>query len=518
MKFKKVISSVLLTALALPVFTGCQTASPAPAAGGETGGKELITPTYFFGTPSYLYTGDELVFKAIEQAQNIKFKVIPVPLASYTEKLSTTLASNEIPDLMSLRSSATSDQYGPQGAFVELNKYMDDKKMPNFVKMMDAYPPANALIKAPNGKVYGAPRIYDMDFRMDQTWLARVDILEKNNIAMPKTFDDLYNVMKKLKEIYPDSTPYTNRWGIGHLISGQAYFRNAPVGIGIDLDENKYIFGPATEGYKEALLFLKSAYKDGLLDKDFATLSDEQWTEKFATGKAFLTFDYPQAGDETIATNGSQLEPGWNFMSIVQPEYNGKRYGTPVLKGYYGCVRVISSKSKHIDRLVEFIDWSYSPEGVDAFMFGIEGESFTRDANGKAQLNSDIKYPANPSGTIDNHGLNEQNLFSVLSSEARDIYELNGQQMAKSTKVIKDNKAYGEPTYSAKFASDADRKKYNDLVTPINTYIEEASMKVIIGELDIAKWESDVLKTVEGMGLQEALDMINKAYVDTFNR
>ena len=36
---------------------------------------------------------------------------------------------------------------------------------------------------------------------------ARVDVFEKNGLEVPKTYDELYESCKKLKEIYPDIYP-----------------------------------------------------------------------------------------------------------------------------------------------------------------------------------------------------------------------------------------------------------------------------------------------------------------------
>lgn len=492
-------------------------ALPALAVADSDPGKisaQVIEPTFFFSTGSYLYTGDEVIFDVIARKTNIKFKPIPVPLNAYTEKLNTTMASGDLPDLMGLRSGTTAKKFGPDGAFVNMSEYLDRGDMPNFAKMLDAYPPARQLSKAPDGIIYGGPRIYDMDYRVDEMWLVRWDVLNKHNIANPTTFEEVYAMLKQLKELYPDSTPYTSRWGVSHCIGNQAYYRGSSMAFFVDPKAGKYLFGPSMEAYTDALVWLRDAYKDGLLDKEFPTLSDEQYNEKFATGKAFMTIDYPQGCDEIVKA-GVAVAPDWDFSAMVQPSYNGTRVGNYVLKGYYGYTKAISSQSKYKDELIRFIDWTYSPEGTEALLFGIEGEQFTKDAEGKYKLSDDLRTNDNPTGKIEFHGLNDQNIFSVLNTPARDYYEMGGPLMRKSTELIVANGAFGEPIYGASFAKEADQKRYNDLMAPINTYIEENSMKVVTGELDIAQWP-EVLKAVESMGLPEADALINQAYVDTF--
>ncbi|MBQ4544922.1 MAG: hypothetical protein II996_05070, partial [Oscillospiraceae bacterium] len=45
-------------------------------------------------------------------------------------------------------------------------------------------------------------------------------MFEKHNLKAPETYDELYEVCKQLKELYPDSYPYCTR--------GMSYMFNIP--------------------------------------------------------------------------------------------------------------------------------------------------------------------------------------------------------------------------------------------------------------------------------------------------
>lgn len=482
--------------------------------------KKVIEVEFFMPTQGDGYTGSEDIFKTIQHYTNIKFKPIAVPLSSYSEKLSTTIAAGKLPDLMSINGQATVDKYGPQGAFVDLGEYIEKGMMPNYKKMLDEYKPAEDLVRSSDGKLYGAPRIYGVDYRVDQMWLGRTDILEKHGLTRtPKTFDELYDVMKQLKEIYPDSTPYVNRWGIGHAIGGQTYFRNTSSSYFLNEDTKKYEFGPASQAYKDSLQFLATAYKDGILNPDFATITDPEVDELLMTGKGFFTFDYPHWGDEIERSIGKEnLPEGFEWHAILQPEYNGVRRGTPVLSGYFPTLKVIAKGSKYEEELVRFLDWTYSEEGIKALMFGIEGETYEMAGEDNVKFLKDYKTSATPEGTITNHGFNDQYIFGVLDPLAKNVYEMGAPNLNASAKFIEEHDGFGVPTYGAKFFNEDERKRYTDIMTPINTYIEEASMKVILGQASLDKWDTEVLPVVESMGLEEAGKLINKAYDETFSK
>lgn len=482
--------------------------------------EKVIEVEFFMPTQGDGYTGEEDIFKTIQYYTNIKFKPIAVPLSTFGEKLSTTIAAGDLPDLMSINDQTTADKYGPQGAFVSFDEYIEKGMMPNYQKVLDAYKPAEDLVRSSDGKLYGAPRIYGVDYRVDQMWLARVDLLEKHGITRtPQDFDELYDMMKQLKEIYPDSTPYVNRWGIGHVISGQTHFRNTSSTYFLNQDTKQYEYGPYSQAYKDSLEFLANAYKDGILNPDFATITDPEVNELLMTDKGFFTFDYPHWGDEIEATVGkANLPEGFKWQAILQPAYESERKGTPVLSGYVASLKVIAKGSKYEEELVRFLDWTYSEEGIKALMFGIEGETYEMVGEDNVKFLKDYKTIATPEGTITNHGFNDQFIFGVLDPLAANVYEMGAPNLKESTEFIDGHDAFGTPSYGAKFFDENERKRYNDIMTPINTYIEEASMKIILGQASLDNWDKDVIPVVESMGLEEAGKLISKAYKETFER
>ena len=497
---------------------GQESSNITSAEGASKISEKLIEVEFFMPTQGDGYTGEEDIFKTIQHYTNIKFKPIAVPLSSYSEKLSTTIASGKLPDLMSINGQSTVDQYGPQGAFVSLDKYIEEGMMPNYEKILKEYEPAEALVRSSDGKLYGAPRMYAVDYRVDQMWLARTDILEKHGLTRtPETFEELYDVMKQLKEIYPDSTPYINRWGVGHLIGGQTHFRNTSSTYFLNEDTKQYEYGPASQAYKDSLEFLATAYKDGILNPDFATLTDPEVDELLMTGKGFFTFDYPHWADEIERAVGKEnLPEGFEWQPILQPSYNGVKRGTPVLSGYFPTLKVIAAGTKYEEELVRFLDWTYSEEGAKARMYGIEGETYEMDGEDNVKFLKDYKTPATPDGTITNHGFNDQYIFGMLDPLALNVYEMGATNLNKATQFMAENGGLGEPTYGAKFFDESERKRYNDIMTPINTYVEEASMKVILGQASLDNWDTEVMPVVESMGLEEAGQLINKAYKETF--
>lgn len=475
---------------------------------------EPITATFFL-TNDTSYTGDEIVWQTIKELTNIEFQVIPVPLSSYSEKLSTTIASGNIPDIMGCRSYKTVDEYGPEGAFLSFEPYIEAGMMPNYVSVLDSMPPAMQLATSPDDVRYGAPRIY-LTPRMDEALLARVDVLEKLGLTRePATLEEFYDIMLAVKEAYPDSTPWLNRWETASLLYDWGQIYNTSYTYYLAPGATEYVYGPATQNYKDMLQYLANMYKDGLLNKDFATMSDEEYKEAWITNRGFFAYDY-QVADEFYDDSVALLDEGFDIGAMIAPPYDGVFIGYPVLEGYYGYTKAVSSMTQHPDEMIRFIDWTYSEAGQNALMFGIEGKDYTFNDDGTVNMITDIKCAAKPAGTIEVHGLNDQNIFSVLPASAAEFYENTTKFTINEKAYITEHDAWQDPIFYARFYNADENDRYNEIKTPLDTYITEESTKIIIGEKSVDGWDDIIAAAASTYNYEEGLQLVNKAYVDTF--
>ena len=491
--------------------TEAATEAPKDDSGASYFSETVIEPTIMYRCGSYLYTGDELIFQAIAEKTNIKFKPICVPTASYVEKFNATIASGDIPDMINVVGMANVDMYGPQGAFVDLTPYLDKGELPNIDEVLNRTD-SMKYSKSPDGHLYAVPRVYDMDFLLDENYVIRTDVLEKNDIAVPTTWDELYDAMMKLKDIYPDSTPITNRWEEGHILEGMTNVRDAMDKFYLNHGNGKVEYGPMKQGYKDSLEFLAKCFKDGVLDPEFVTQTDEAWEDKHATGRAFWAFDYASSFDGRMKDAALEVDPDWHYEPWLHPKYNGVMYGTICLQGYYGNYRAIAAKSKFAEPLVKFLEWTFSDDGVEVVSFGIEGDTYTKSADGTIKLADDVKTGNNPEGTREYLGIHDGSSFCNRQTAAgRDIFDVSGYLATASTEMAKRENSYGKSYFWYKFADEENNDRYNEIRTQLQTYMYEMSVKVITGQMDLGEWDTVVIPQFEQMGVNEALELINAA-------
>ena len=73
---------------------------------------------------------DRLITKELEKRTGVDIVITEIPTATQNQKVSTIIASGELPEIMNAGTQA--NKVGPQGAFVALDEYID--LMPNFKK------------------------------------------------------------------------------------------------------------------------------------------------------------------------------------------------------------------------------------------------------------------------------------------------------------------------------------------------------------------------------------------------
>ena len=509
-----IMAMIMALVFVFPIFSAFSTAPDysEPANFSET----LIEPTVMFRTGAVLATGDEYIYKILAERTNIKFKPIPVPVSNYVEKFNTTMASGDLPDMINVVGMANIDKYGPQGAFLDLTPYMDRGEMPHMVEVMNRTD-SMKYNRSPDGKTYGSARIYDLDFLMDENYVIRKDVLEKNDIPMPTTWDELFDALVALKGIYPDSTPITNRWGEGHILEGMANVRDSMDKFYLNHAINKVEYGPAKQGYRDALEYLQRCYVAGVLDPEWVTLTDEAWTDKYATGKAFWAFDYAASFDGDLTGGGMlnaarELDPDWEFVPWLQPTYNDKLYGSIVLQGFYGNYRAIAYNSPYADALVRFMDWTFTDEGVYFLSFGVEGDTYTLGTDGEIIFDPNLRTVHNPNGSRVEIGLNDSSQFMNRVTEiTTDTYSLSTGLAALSTEKIKEWKSWGNSYFWYKFADEDNNRRYEEIRNQLQTYMYEMSVKVIMNQMTLDEWDNIVIPEFDRLGLQEALILINEA-------
>ena len=275
------------------------------------------------------------------------------------------------------------------GALVPISDYSD--WTPNFnarVEEMGLQDDVD-MLNLQDGKRYYMPSLTDKPF-YDGGLILREDYLESKGLEAPKTFDDLYEILKAYKADYPDSYPLTILAGPRVLFRmtmpsfGISVGKNSADGsyvLSYDYDNKDFFAGAIDDKCKEYFAFLNKLYAEGLLDPEMADPIDgDKWSQKMATGSSMATYAYyDQIGGVEAA---SEID-GFKLQMYAPLEGPAGAHHQP--KSRTGSGIMFPKKTAERDdfeRIVRTIDeMFYSEENAKLWCLGVEGVTYTMDGD-----------------------------------------------------------------------------------------------------------------------------------------
>ena len=458
----------------------------------------------------------------IFEKTGVKLDYEIVPSSSYDDKKNILLATNNWPDIAYVKVEDVAT-YAPTGIFQPLMQYVNPQTMPNFFKFWQQYPEMKKYLL--EGELYVFPVVQREESANGYGPVIRTDLLKKNNLPIPQTFDQLLDVLAQLKRIYPDSIPWTGRKGTKQLLKTASYMLGSgyeQVGIYYDFDKGKYLFGPASQEFKAVLSYLNKAYTMGVLDPDFATTTSEQMESKLSTGRSFFFLD--NSGFGVNYTKGLHKVPG-NEDAVLQiipiPENSfGQRRAISYPKELPGRFYAVNAGSKNIDAVIKLVDWLYGKEGSDISNYGKEGYSFEYDAKGNAQFKMDYvqKFkdatPSSYYAIYSDLGITKLN-FSFYACNTKTWFEIekmlgNWDEVSEEYwNIIDSDKAYHSPVINPPLSVEQSERTA-DILMELNTMLEQEYNKYIMGLEPIGNWDK-VIERCEKLGVRELEKIYNDA-------
>jgi len=488
--------------------------------------KPLTFTMLYNDNPGYPYKEDWLLWQAITDKTNVTLDVTVVPMSDYAQKRSLLISTGEAPYIIPKTYHPDEVQFIPSGAILPISDYID--KMPNFSRQVKEWGLEEELntYKQKDGKFYLLPGLHEI-LTPDYGLAIRTDILKQNNIPVPNTWDEMYSALKKLKELYPDSYPLSDRYQGNCLLNLAApTFGKAAAGWGAgdgmyyDRDNDKFIFYPTTDDYKNFLAYFNKLVKEGLMDPESFTQSDDQAIQKFVTNKSFV-----------MCTNSQHLLGLRETMdtTVGSGKYEVKKIIPPA--GPAGAVVtgsrlengiMISSKAKddpNFEQLLKFIDWLwYSDEGQILCKWGVEGTTYKRTSDGGFELMPDITFLwMNPNGKKDlrkDFGFGNGN-FILMYGGPKYLAESYMSPEDKEFVNEVNSKRTLLPVAPPILYDEDQREQANMIDTPLMDYVKSMTLKFILGDASLdTDWDKYV-QDCKQKGSDRLVQLANEVYQNT---
>lgn len=414
---------------------------------------------------------------------------IQPPANQAREALNVMLASGELPDMIEFE--WDSFPGGPEkaiadGYILRLNDVID-KYAPNLKRFLEDHPEIDKQVKTGAGSYYVFPFIRGDDLlRTYQGPIIRKDWLDELGLPVPETIDEWHTALKAFKDVKGVPAPLTFL-GVPRAlfgVEGGAFIGAFGVKKGFYLDEGHVKYGPMEPGYKQFLALFRQWYKEGLLDRNIATVDTRTQDANMISGRSGASVWNAGAGIGTWQPLAQTDSPGAVFAPAPypvlrkgdRPKFGQRSYD------YAGTGGVaISAKSGHVAEAARMLDYGYSDEGHMLFNFGIEGQSYEMKDGYPAY--TDLIFN-NPDKLAPSQALAFYTRASYFGPFVQDVryveqyYVLPEQKEAMHVWSNTDADQHMLPQVPK---TEKESAEFSAIMQDVDTLVDEVSLKIIFG-------------------------------------
>lgn len=491
-------------------------AEPAPEPGNPTLPLTDETVTFKWFRPiaqenfsKYGGFGDNEGYKELARRTGVNIEFVSPVFGTDVEQFNLMITSGDYTDLISGDYTGGLDKAIEDGVYLRINELVD-KVAPNYKNWRDNNPGMKRDSITDAGNMAGFYSLTKLEGK-PRPWgglYIRQDWLDDLGMAAPVTYDDYYTTLKAFKDQKGASSPlFMYKTGVFYTYEFLSGFN---VGGAIYQVDGVVKFGPIENGYKEYLMLMNQWFNEGLFAPDFMTnqsvfyMPDTSYT---TTGKSGVFWNvYMKDLLKMMSGNAD-----YSLSAILPPVKNVGdvlHFMGPAGAGDTAQFSVaITTKCSDPELAARWADYQYSPDGYLLTTYGIEGVSYEM-VDGKPKF-LDVIEEVPYADAIGKY---------VMGAGSPCIWDFDAEYSMLSEEQIKDTDVWGsvERDYEMPAVSLTvdEGARSSLLLSEINTYVSEMTLKFIIGDESFDNYDA-YLSRVKEMGVDEVI-AINQAALDRY--
>ncbi len=415
MRNKKLLSLILVAVMVMSMLAACgkkeketstdPTSAPTtneskdPTVAPTEVSKEVTTLTFYSADGVEDPWTDPVALK-ITELSGYKLD-IDFPIDGDDQRIALMIASEEYPDMIYAKG-GTPDLIDA-GALLDLTDLIEEHG-PNIKKLYgDNFYRLKRSQEDPGIYTLGVGGVGATKYATDGPMQVQYDVLAKAGYPIVNTLEKYEQVIKDYIAanptiVGPDGGTYDTigmslstadwHWYIT-LSNPSGFVSGSPDNGQWIIDENTYeaVYKHAAPGQYEYYKWLNHMYDIGLLDKEFATQTHDDYLAKIATGAvlgvADASWDYSTAVASLISAG--MYERGYAALPVGLTE--DTKVALLQDQGYSGGWGVgITKACKDPVAAIKYLDWLCTDEAQVLIHWGIEGVNYKLDENGKRYL------------------------------------------------------------------------------------------------------------------------------------
>lgn len=523
-KYVKIATMLAALSLAAGALSGCGSSKSIPV-GADTSAPGFTvmtssTRTEPAGPDSPVvqemkrYLDEKMSEKYGKEYDTINLDIQWTAASAYDEKVTAAMGANEYPHAMLVKTRNSSViQNSKAGTFWDITdaftktdpKYISEENPEGYVYpyLAQANPTINRNISV-DGRIYG---VYTSRELGRQGVTIRKDWLDKLGLDIPKTVDDLEEVLRAFTEDDPDGNGKDDTYGMIVTVYLEGPLNNLAVWMGAPnewgYDEESQSWKPMfmSEAYFNALTKMREWYAAGYINKNMATLDSNDWDNDFLNGLAGVQIDVADRAKKNatnIAGNNPDAEVDV-FGYVTKDENTAPRvWPTTGYGGYYVFPKSTVGTEEDLDFILSVLDECNSEYVLDLCNYGIEGRNYTLDEEGKVVKNTEPSL-------VQEYADLPQFSMGIVPIQLKTAYTNKVDEKLQS--VYDDNKNYAVVNPMEPYTSDS----YSMSGTQLDAIIEEAQVNYITGGIDEDGYREAVEQWMKMDG-----DLVCKDYQDAY--
>lgn len=530
---KRIISMLLATLMVLSLAVGCGKQTEPEPVDGET--KKLTV-----GIPQNANVTDyqENGFtKYVEESLGIEIEFIyfsSTPSESQKQLTVMCASGEKLPDVLwgfNGMDRYTVNEFGEDGYFIDLTELMETKA-PHYQEAMSKLDPElQETIKSRgtsmiDGGFYGMPMVTVMPvidtmqniIYINQQWLDNL------GLSMPKTTDELYEVLKAFKTRDPngngqnDEIPMLSSQIERFIINAFVYTGT----YGFNVTDGKVWNPYTTDAYRQALRFCKKLCDEKLLDDmNFSLSSQAEYTALITPADNVARVGIWQGHPQLVTSQNTKILDQYTALA---PLADATGLGGYLVNGASDMLfsAFITEDCKDVDTAMKFLDFFYVDETVTRLRHGVKDEDWIYEDGlndyGEPSkiklLNANAAFQGNATWGI--QGLGIRTAENYLTSTVDGLSARNTEAarlLGESYQVLKTASQPKEKLEYLNYTADEYAQR-NKLSTLYSQYINECRVLFIVGDKDIdsdAEWDA-YLKEVSALGEETLIKIAQDVY------
>lgn len=515
------MAALVCLSIAAGSLAGCSDSTPAAKSGktdevkkeeepkkeedaGEEGSGSTQTKLSIFMNMSW-YPVDSFTGKIPDKIKEKTGVDLDVTIATDANQLGVMIASGELPDLV-----YTDDTGGNLSALSNSNicYSLDELKEETGVDFSGSenYEERSKIAQSfsSDGQAYTLLNNYNTKADWENLQIGtpgvpvvffRKDLLEAENISVPKNLDEFYDCLGKVKEAYPEMTPF-GQGGVWKMQAIANWFGVTAEQYNVETGE--YVYYSSADSYKEFLEYCNKLYRAGYISaEDYAVENEADGHQKaYNNGCVFYPWFSGSANLTQLQANSTTKTAEWAVLNPLGEAPIGDN------KGYAGAFIPKTCKDpKAAATLVSFLN---TQEGGRLSMWGVEGDDYTLNEDGVPQFSENYLEARKDT---DKWYSEYNTMFYMGASAITEIYQSYG---GIDEEVLSQFSAYGEGF-----------KNYPEIgiAAPLSTS-DEGVIKTKLEELR-KNYEAKVIFTDSDEAFESAyaefMDALNKTGVEKYN-